>query len=459
MNKPASSIQNPASIRRLFPEVPFRFLAAVAQWIERFPPKEEVGGSSPLSRAQIIGKILRPIGVNLSASFRSLAEHWQRTFLSILGITVASVAIVLLVSIALGVRADITQQVRDLGVNLIVVLPGRIEPGDMMFNPNLAGISFLDEKDAERVKTVPGVLRATPLTFAGGGIRRGKQEAFPITIATTPDWFQIRPVHMMAGNTFTWDQEHDDVCVLGSIAKVKLFGSTNAIGQTLYYNRHPFRIVGITEDKKSTDSLFSMGGFENVVYFPYHALKKEIPGLQTHRIMIQTAPEIEPKALVKRIDDVIGQRLDRQQYSVLTQQDLLGLIYQVMGILTWLLTGLTSIALFVGGVGIMAIMLMSVNERSKEIGIRKTVGAKRRDIFVQFLAESIALGALGGAVGLALSWVVGEFFIHYTKIHPMITPGVVILSFSVCVGVGAVFGVLPAANAARKDPVVALRSE
>jgi putative ABC transport system permease protein len=433
--------------------------AAVAQWIERFPPKEEVGGSSPLSRAGNIGRTLRPIGVNFSASFRSLLEHWQRALLSILGITVAAVAIVLLISIAIGVRADISQQIRDLGVNLIVVLPGRIDPSNMMFNPNLAGLSFLDEKDATRVKSVPGVLRATPLTFAGGGIRRGKTDAFPITIATTPDWFLIRPVKMQAGRTFDWKEEDSDVCVLGSIAKEQLFGSQDAIGKEISYNRRPYRIVGITEDEKGTDSLFSMGGFENVVYFPYHALKREIPDLQTHRIMIQTSPDVEPKTLVQNVETAVGERLDQQQYSVLTQEDLLGLIYKVMGILTWLLTGLTSIALFVGGVGIMAIMLMSVNERSKEIGIRKTVGARRADIFVQFLTESVTLGALGGALGLMLSWVVVQFFIHYTKIHPMITPGVVLLSFAVCVGVGAIFGVLPAANAARKDPVEALRTE
>ena len=402
---------------------------------------------------------MRQTGVNLLSAYRSLFEHWQRALLSILGITVAAMAVVLLISIALGVQADITDQVRDLGVNLIVVLPGRIDPSDMMFNPNLAGLSFLKEEDATRVKSVPGVVRATPLTFAGGGIRRGATEAFPITIATTPDWFLIRPVQMQGGRTFTWDEENQDVCVIGSIAKETLFGAKEAIGQTVFYNRRAYRIVGVTKDKKNNQSLFSMGSFENVVYFPYHTLKREIPDLQTHRIMIQTAPEADPKALVKSIDAVIGERLDHQQYSVLTQEDLLGLIYKVMGILTWLLTGLTSIALFVGGVGIMSIMLMSINERAKEIGIRKTVGARRRDIFVQFLTESVILGALGGVVGLTLSWIVCEGFDRYTKIHPLITANVVALSFGVCIGVGAVFGVLPAVNASRKDPVVALRAD
>lgn len=379
--------------------------------------------------------------------------------LSVLGVTVASVAIVLLISIAIGVRADITREVEGLGVNLIVVLPGRIEPGDMMFNPNLAGLSFLNESDAERVLTVPGVLRAAPLTFAGGGIRRGKVDAFPITIATTPDWFSIRPVTMQEGTTFSWDEDGKDVCVIGSIAKETLFGKESAIGKSVLYNKRPYRVVGVTKDKESSQSLFSMGGFENVVYFPYHALKGEIPDLQTHRVMIQTAPEAEPKSLVSAVDRVIGQRLDRQQYSVLTQEDLLGLVYKVMGILTWLLTGLTSIALFVGGVGIMSIMLMSVNERAREIGIRKAVGARRRDIFGQFLFEAIILGTVGGLTGLLISWIVGQFFIRYTKIQPMITPGVVALSLGVCVGVGAIFGVLPALNAARRDPVVALRAE
>lgn len=402
---------------------------------------------------------MRQFLLNAQSAFQSLLEQWRRALLSILGVTIASVAIVLLVSIALGVRADITSEVRGLGVNLIVVLPGRIEPGDLMFNPNIAGLSFLTEQDAKTVLGVPGVLRAAPLTFAGGGIRRGSTDTFPITIATTPDWFQIRPVEMQAGHTFTPSEENSDVCVIGSIAKETLFGEKEAVGQTVLYNKRPYRVVGVTQDKKSSQSLLSMGGFENVVYFPYHTLKREIKDLPTHRVMIQTAPEAEPKSLVRQVDEALGRRLDRQQYSVLTQEDLLGLVYKVMGILTWLLTGLTSIALFVGGVGIMTVMLMSVNERSREIGIRKAVGARRSDIFVQFLVESTVLGTMGGLVGLALSWIVVQGFLRYTKIHPLITPGVVGLSLGVCVGVGAVFGAWPALNAARRDPVVALRSE
>ncbi len=371
---------------------------------------------------------------------------------------VGSLAILLLISIAKGVQSDVTNQVKDIGVNVLVVLPGRVEDGN--FNPNLGGQSYLKEEDAVRLRSVPGVIRATTLTFTGGGVRAGKKDAYPVTIAAHADWFRMHPVRLDEGRLFTDADDLENVAVLGAVAKKALFGSNSALGQTVEINQNRYRVIGVTAEKKASGGgLFSMFGFENVVYVPFGAVKKSRPDMQIDRIMIQSAPEAEPKLLQRQLDAALGKRLDRQQYSVLTQEDLLGLVYKLMNILTWLLTGLTSIALFVGGVGIMTVMLMSVNERAKEIGIRKTVGARRADVFQQFLFESLFLSLLGGGAGLALSAVICAALDRLTPIHPLLSLPIIGLSFGVSIGVGAIFGLLPAMRAARKDPVVALRSE
>ncbi|HTQ09560.1 MAG TPA: ABC transporter permease, partial [Fimbriimonadaceae bacterium] len=310
---------------------------------------------------------MRRIFDNLRSALQNLRQLWQRSLLSAIGIMVGAVAIVLLVSIAKGVKADIKDQVEDIGVNILIVIPGRIGPNG--FSPNLAGQSLLTEADAERLAQVPGVVRTAPWAFVGGGIRRGDKTAAPILAATTPAWFQMHPTHLEAGRVFGPDDDRRAVCVLGSLAKEQLFGKAPAIGQEVVINARRYRVIGITEDKSAEQSLFSMGSFQNLVYVPYRHLLDLEPKTQTQRIMIQTRPDVEPRPLIERLEDVLGRRLDRQEFQVITQEDLLGLVFKVMSILTWLLTGLTSIALFVGGVGIMTVMLMSVNERSKEIGI------------------------------------------------------------------------------------------
>ena len=392
--------------------------------------------------------------VNLVFALRSLRDGWTRALLSALGITVGAAAIALLVSIALGVRDDVESQVRDLGVNVLVVVPGRLDEGT--FNPNFGGASYLAEGDAKALSKVPGVVRAEPFTFVGGGIRVGKKNAAPLLAACTPGWFEMLPVVMREGRTFR-DGE-GDVTVLGSLAADSLFEGS-AVGKRATINGRDYTVVGVTQDKKQEGSLLAFGSLQNLVYVSYSRLKKVQPNLQTDRIMIQARPDAEPKKLIAACEAILGRRLDRAQFQVLTQEDLLGLIYKLMGILTWLLTGLTSIALFVGGVGIMTVMLMSVNERAKEIGVRKAVGARGRDVFAQFLYEALLLALFGGVVGLLLTLAVNKGLDLYTPIHPKMTPGVVALSLLTSLGVGGVFGVLPAMKAARKDPVAALRSE
>ena len=393
--------------------------------------------------------------LNLIFALRSLRDGWTRAILSALGITVGAAAIALLVSIALGVRDDVESQVRDLGVNVLVVVPGRLDSGT--FNPNFGGASYLSEEAAVALRSVPGVVRAEPFTFVGGGIRVGEKTATPFLAACTPGWFAMRPLVMREGRTFR-DGE-TDVTVLGSLAADSLFGKEPATGKKVTINGRQYLVVGVTQDKKQEGSLLSFGSLQNLVYVPYSRLKQVQPNLQTDRIMIQARPDVEPKSLIARCDAVLGKMLDRAQFQVLTQEDLLGLIFKLMGILTWLLTGLTSIALFVGGVGIMTVMLMSVNERAKEIGVRKAVGARSRDIFTQFLCEALLLSLVGGLAGLLLTVAVNKGLDVYTPIHPKMTFGVVALSLLTSIGVGGIFGVLPAMKAARKDPVAALRSE
>lgn len=394
---------------------------------------------------------------NFAAAMQALREHWQRAVLSALGIMVGSLAIVLLVSIATGVEYDVRSQVEDIGVNILVVIPGRVESGS--FNPNLGGASYLQASDADALEEVTGVVRTATWTFVGGGARNGKKSASSLIVATDPDWFAMHSAQLREGRTLQAQDGAASVAVIGSVAARELFGEESALGKALTINGEDYKVVGVLQDKRSEQSIFSMGSFQNLVYIPLGRLKQVQLNLQTDRIMVQIRPEAEPKALIKDLDRVFERRLDRQQFQVLTQEDLLGLVYRLMGILTWLLTGLTSIALFVGGVGIMAVMLMSVNERAKEIGIRKTLGARNRDVFSQFLAEAVLLALLGGLAGLAISYAVCLALYHYTPVKPMITPGIVAMSFGVSFGVGAVFGLIPAMHAARKDPIAALRSE
>jgi putative ABC transport system permease protein len=280
-----------------------------------------------------------------------------------------------------------------------------------------------------------------------------------VLVATTPTWFSMRPAQLQSGRSFGPEDDAAPVCILGSIARTQLFGTGDALGKEITINAHPYRVIGVTQDKHSEQSLFSMGSLQNLVYIPYHRLQQLEPEMQTDRIMIQVRPDVEPRALIKRLESVLGKRLDRQQYQVLTQEDLLGLVYKLMSILTWLLTGLTSIALFVGGVGIMTVMLMSVNERSKEIGIRKAVGARASDVFVQFLAEAVFVAVAGGAVGLVISYWACVALAAWTPIKPLITLPTVSLAFAVCIAVGGFFGLIPAMKAASKEPVGALRNE
>ncbi len=371
---------------------------------------------------------------------------------------VASVAILLLVSIGLGVQQDVTKQVSDLGANVIVCVPGRVNL--TTFNPNLGGQSWFKEEDADRLAEVNGVKQVALLSFAGGGARKDGREAYPLIIAASPEWFDMHQVTLSHGRLYERSDYGKNVVVLGGIAAKEIFEpNENPVGQKIDINQQSYEIIGVTADKQTEESLFSMQSLDNIAYIPYGTFLQVSPGAQIDRFMVQTEPTAEPRKLVKDLEGALDERLDRQQFSVLTQEDLLGLIFSVMGILQTLVVGLTSIALFVGGIGIMAIMMMGVNERRKEIGVRRAVGATSRSVFTQILVESIAIGLAGVLCGLLISLIVAACLSTWTSIKPIMTPGVLALAFGVGVGVGAISGVLPAVRASRQDPSTSLRNE
>ena len=391
----------------------------------------------------------------LVEAFVTLRENWKRTLLTASGVMAATIAVVLLASIAIGVRKDFTEQVQDLGVNTLITIPGKL--GDS-FNFNLGGASYLKLEDAERLKRVPGVLRTSCWTFVGGGATYKSKQAASFLVATTPEWFQIKSFDIEEGRLLSVMDNEKKVCVIGSIAKEGLFGKEIGLGKKITINGELYEVVGVTKDQKQEDSLMAIGSFQNLIYIPYAGLHAKEPESQTDRIVIQIDPKIEPISLLKTLKKTLGQRLNENQFDILTQQDLLKVVYKFTNILQWLLIGLTGIALFVGGIGIMNVMLLSVGERTSEIGIRKAMGAPNRSIFRQFLIESIGIAFFGSLVGLTFSALVCLLLARFSPINPIITQLTVWGTIASSMFTGMIFGIIPSMKAARKDPVKAIQN-
>ncbi len=384
----------------------------------------------------------------------------RRTLLSGLGMAVGVAAIVVLISLGKGVQHDVLNQVESLGVNLMIVLPGRLSP-ENPFNPmSFIGLSTLRESDIEAVRQVPGVRRVAPIMFVAGAAQRGDRWAdAALILGTTPEWFRMRPHTLRVGRFFTDAEADAPVCVLGPYPAQQLFGEENPLGKQVLLNGKPFTVIGVTAEDTSK-SVFGSAGFEFAIYAPIRALQQAMGSQQIHRVIAQTAPDVDPQQLQQQIRfAVLRSHEGSEDFTVLTQEELLSRLFTLIQVVSVALTGITSIALIVGGIGVMNVMLMSVTERIREIGIRKTVGAQQRDIFWQFLCEAFLIALVGGLMGALIGWGACVAIDAATVLSPRVELSTVALALAVCGAVGLVFGVLPAYHAAQRDPVEALRYE
>jgi|YNPBryantNP2012_1023418.scaffolds.fasta_scaffold15601_2 putative ABC transport system permease protein len=399
-------------------------------------------------------------------ALRALTANKLRATLTMLGIIIGVMSVVALLSIGQGARASITGQIQGIGSNLIYVTPGQLREGGVSTGVSAATLTL---DDAEAIAAnVPDIVAVAPEYSRNTQVVYREQNTNTRVVGTTPEYTQVRNVYPAQGEFFSPSDNTlvRRVAVLGPDVAQDLFGGRPAVGATIKIDRIPFHVVGIMESKGGS----GMGGNQDAnVYIPINTAHRYFGGRAASGGRLVTTINVSAVS-EEKVDAVSSDiiwllrrrhniRNDQDDFSVLSQKDILNVAGQVTGILTVFLGAIAGISLLVGGIGIMNIMLVSVTERTREIGLRKAVGAQERDILIQFLIEAITLSVLGGLLGILLGVGIAQLVNLSGLFTAVVTSSSVLLAVSFAVLVGLFFGIYPARRAAMLNPIDALRYE
>ncbi|MFC1938752.1 ABC transporter permease [Chloroflexota bacterium] len=411
---------------------------------------------------------------SLVTALKSLTANKLRSVLTMLGIVIGVASVIGLMSIGRGVETSITSTFEELGTNAIYVIPST--PGSTGFGGLTGGTPTLSVDDAEALvnpSRVRSVAAVAPVGTNYADVVAGNESVTTTITGTTPAYMGAMGYSLVSGQFISERNlsHRDSVVVLGSKTASDLFGEDDPVGQKVKIKERRFTVVGVLEAK---GGVAMMGISEDeLVLVPittYHSrlFTQRTAGGEdaVQSIVVQVASAEAIDGAVRDIEDVLRQRHrldagDEDDFAVISQEQILGTLQQITGILTLFLGAIAGISLLVGGIGIMNIMLVSVTERTREIGIRKAIGAKRRDILRQFLLEAAMISLAGSGVGVVVGVVMARLvsginIMGGEALTAVVSPDIVSLAISVAICIGLISGIYPALRAARLNPIDAL---
>ncbi|HWJ03031.1 MAG TPA: ABC transporter permease [Verrucomicrobiae bacterium] len=400
---------------------------------------------------------------SIRVAMRGLRANKLRSILTMLGIIIGVFAVIVMVAIGQGAKASVTSQIQGLGSNLLMVSPGQARSGGV--NNGAGSLNNMTMADVEAIKKASAVKNVAPSASKGVQIVMGNQNTSTQAIGTTAEFTEVRNQKVAQGRFFT-EQEINTtakVAVVGTSIVENLTGDPNGqiVGKTIIVSRIPFLVIGVLESKGAS----GMQNNDDQILIPITTAQRRLIGSDAIRTIFVEAQSAdlmdtastEITGILRKQHKLTGDAPD--DFRIQSQADILSTVSTVTQSLTLLLAGIAGISLLVGGIGIMNIMLVSVTERTREIGIRKAIGAKRRDILFQFLIEAVVLSVLGGVTGILLGYGGARLLSNFIGMATEVSVAAAGMAFAFSAAIGVIFGVFPAQKASKLNPIDALRYE
>jgi putative ABC transport system permease protein len=397
-------------------------------------------------------------------ALRALARNKLRSGLTMLGIIIGVGAVIAMVGIGQGADQQIQQQIASMGSNMLFVSSGSVNRGGIRVGGGATKTLVYEDMQAI-LRECPSVAAAAPGTQTSGQIVYGNDNWGTRVIGTEPQYFDIRNWPIQAGAIFDSEQVESaaNVAVIGETVRKNLFGANDPVGETVRIKNIPFKVIGVLSPKGTSAAMGD--DQDDAVFVPYTTHQKKLTGETWLRFLMVSAVSLEASTSAQRqIESLLRDRHRIRQgqeddFSVRNLKDMADQAAQASSVMTVLLSSIASVSLLVGGIGIMNIMLVSVTERTREIGIRIAIGATEEDVQRQFLIEAFVLSVIGGAIGIFFG--IGASYVISTRFNwpVLVSPSSIVIAAFFSMAIGIFFGYYPARKASRLDPIEALRYE